>query len=982
MDRMLTPREIYRWLSGSMENGNDKAFAAIRIAKTTLIRFWRELLIEILDDDALAMLDSTKDKRSRSLSNIMNRSSSAGVKSPLYEEFARRIDGAGFLKLTVAWLEMLNKQEPDWFLFMDSLCAFEDACMAGDEAITPDIRAHLLALRGEVDEALTADYRSQGFYCCVQLAWLTVYAFLGSNMSNRRIALFRSSDELSASRLYMKYCHVTFGRFVPVTLTSRECEACKQALVKAAYVPCPANVVEALYERLEERGKVLVSAIGGMGKTELVRQVLVRCSELGRYSRLAFVQYTDNLVESFKKAFQELQNTEPDDVLRAAGELLDKAYSGRTLLVIDNARIDSDLEQWQKVACLGCDVLVTSRQREIEGFAEFYLSPMGVKETRSLLEISCGYPLSDDMEEFQRLQQRVNGHPLSIILLGKALKVRSLTVEALNKEIDTNGYQNLQLVYHGESEGFIEKLKKVFSTTIADQKSRKLLAMFSMLDFKNWPARNVERLLLDAEPEGRRVAELLYRNHMNGWLELNRRGYAMQPAIAETMRMECGMLQDYPMLEKYLREMFARDADRLYCLGMEANAGANMVAFLAENGKGVPEEILLGAMVYGCLGFSDTTMVERLLPFCARSENKETRFIAHCCERAAILSKDRKSKEGNDIAPMLKEAEEIDFLNPLAVMGVELVGTALDDDWNEEILGLFDRILKSSRNSIPRGEMLLSYATMVMASSGDFAKAKEIMAQAEEMDPERRALGFQMRLQMTVSFLEGKGGNQTEAVAKLERLIERMEREPDNGASVGRWMEVYSLLSDICYMQGLPEKTKIYAQRCIETYEKIEDERERNDAEKLWRLAQAYRYMKRPENALEANHRMMRSLRGYDRLSPLVLHAWSQRGAIFYACGMYKQSLQALKQCVERMKESEQTDPFGWVAAHFQIAQTLDAMKKKEKAQEYIDAILEDYKTLQQYGFVLQEDLRHMLAYVHEEEQENPCTEHCDAEQE
>lgn len=413
--------------------------------------------------------------------------------------------------------------------------------------------------------------------------------------------------------------------------------------------------------------------------------------------------------------------------------------------------------------------------------------------------------------------------------------------------------------------------------------------------------------------------------------------------------------------------------------GHGSGCGANMVAFLAENGKGVPEEIILGAMVYSSLG-SGTTTMGRLLPFCARSENKETRFIAHCYERAAILTNDRKSKEANDIALMLKEAEEIDFSNPLAVMGVEFVGATLDDDWNEEIFGLYDRILKNCRNSIPRGEMLLTFATMAMASSGDFAKAKEIMAQAEEMDPERKSLNFQMRLQMTVSFLEDKAGNQTEALAKLERLAERMERMLDWGDSGNSSrMGLNSLLSDICYKQGLPEKKKIYAQRSIEAYEKLA-ERERNDAEALWRLAQAYRRMGQLENALEANYRMMRSLRGYDRLSVLVLHAWDQRGAIFYELGMYKQSLQALKQCMERMNESEQADPFGRVTAYFQIAQTLDAMKKK--AQEYIDAILEDYKTLRQYGFVLQEDLRHMLAYVHEEEQENLCTEHCDAEQE
>lgn len=962
MDRMLTPREIYRWLCNGVENDKDKSTAAVRIVKTTLIRFWRELLMEILDDDALAMLDSTKEKRSRSLSNIMNRSGSSAVMSPLYEAFAKGIDSTKFLRLTVAWLEMLNKQEPDWFLFMESLCAFEDQCMEGDCAITSEIRAHLLALREEVNETFAADYQSQGFYCCVQLAWLTIYAFLGSNMNSRRIAFYRRSPEMSASQLYMKYRHVTFGRFVPLVLTSRECEACKQARVKEAYVPCPANLIEALYAHLEERGKVLVSAAGGMGKTELVRQVLVRCGELGRYSRLAFVQYADDLASSFRNALRELKGMEPQETLRAAGELLDKAYSGRTLLIIDNARIDNEPELWQAVACFGCDVLVTSRQRELDGFAEFYLSPMGVGETRRLLEISCGFPLSDSGEEFERLRDRVNGHPLAVILLGKALKARSLTVAALNKEIDTSGYRNLRLIQRGESESFIEKLKKVFSTAIVDPKSRRLLVLFSMLDFQNWAARNVETLLLDAEPDVKKVSELLYRNHLNGWLELNQKGYAMQPAIAEAMRTECGMLQDYPMLEARLREMFAQDVDGLYCLGTDAVAGTHMVAFLAENGKGVPEEIILGAMVYANMEVS-SEILKRLLPFCAKSENKETRFLAHCYERADILNKDRSSKETNDIAPMLKEAEDIDFSNPLAVLGVEIVAAMLDD-WNEEIFELLGRALKSCRNSIPRGEALLQYANMLMDSSGDFMKARELMAQAEEMDPKQKALGFQMLLQFTICFLEDKTGVQTEYLAKVERLAEKMQHVYHDFVSNDLWMLFYSFLADICYKQGLPEKTEMYALHSIEEYEKIAKDSVRNDPINLWRLAQAYRRANQPENALEVNHRIMRSLKRYDRLSPVVLHAWFQRGVAFYETGKYKQSLQAFKECIERMNECERPDPVGRVTAYFEIARTLDAMNKKERAQEYIDAILEDYKTLRQYGFVLQEDLRPMLAYV------------------
>lgn len=66
------------------------------------------------------------------------------------------------------------------------------------------------------------------------------------------------------------------------------------------------------------------------------------------------------------------------------------------------------------------------------------------------------------------------------------------------------------------------------------------------------------------------------------------------------------------------------------------------------------------------------------------------------------------------------------------------------------------------------------------------------------------------------------------------------------------------------------------------------------------------------------------------------------------------------------MNECEQPDEVGRVTIHFQIAMAYDAMNKKDKAQEYIDAVLEEYKAMRDSGFVLWEELEPMLAYVHE----------------
>lgn len=964
---LLTPREIYRWLTQGIRKDNNEIPPIVKIAKMTQIRFWCELLTQVLDDEALNMLSSTKAKRSRSLSNVMNRTGTAGVMSPLYEAFAKRFDSTKFLQLTSAWLEMLTRYDTDWFLFMDALCAFEDACMAHDAAISDDIRSHLLTLRDEGSEALLIDYQQQGFYCCVQLSWLTLYAFLGESMDNRRTKLFRQSNGFASATLYTKYSKVSFGSFTPTVLTSRACEACKQALVQDAYVSSPESGVKALYDLMQKRGKVLISGAGGTGKTELVRQVLVCAREDERYSRMAFVQYEENLTSSLRSAFMEFQGLNTDEVLAAAVRLLDKRYSGRTLLVIDDARFDQP-EEWRRIAGLACDVLVTSRQHEQDGFAEYRLQPLGVRETRKLLESTCGYPLSDAYEEFALLHKRVNGHPLAIILLGKALKTRNMTLAALNRETEHNGYGHLRLVSRGESESFIDKLRSVFSTTIVDEKSRKLLQLFSMLDGENRPAEALQSLLADAEPDAGKLAELLYRNYLNGWLELNEHGYAMLSPIMQAMRTECGTLADYPMLRQHLTELFASSGDGLFSLGDDAAAGVHMAVFLAERDGSVPENMLFGAMAYA-LYISDENLLRHLIPLCRAGSDKEMRFVADCIDSAFFRGKRGNETASSPLDDMLRAAKTVDFSKPLAALGVIAVFLKDETEINPEFPALLARILQCCPDGICKGFLLMMYATLSLFINGDFDAANEMLSQALAIDPKQKALHYQLLLHTAIASVNANADTACyeAAVDKVEKLVARSDL-------IGRTHDAklliyfFSLLADFCDRRQLAGKTREYAQRCIEAFEKIDDKNAKNDVLTLLSISQAYVRIEQLNRALEMNHHAIRLLGKEKPRSPLFCDAWEQRGMIYYQLKMYGQSLGVLKKAQALMYETQQPDPIRMVYLHFGIARTLDAMKKKEQAGQTIAAVRSVYEDLRQRGFVLPEDFRSMTVYLWEED--------------
>ena len=83
-------------------------------------------------------------------------------------------------------------------------------------------------------------------------------------------------------------------------------------------------------------GKYLISGIGGIGKTELMRQLVSWMEQEEVKCRIAAVQYEENLAVSFSRSFLNLTGESVDERFHEGIYHLSEEHQEKTVLFLDN----------------------------------------------------------------------------------------------------------------------------------------------------------------------------------------------------------------------------------------------------------------------------------------------------------------------------------------------------------------------------------------------------------------------------------------------------------------------------------------------------------------------------------------------------------------------------------------------------------------------------------------------------------------------
>lgn len=151
--------------------------------------------------------------------------------------------------------------------------------------------------------------------------------------------------------------------------------------------------VEELYREICSRNKLLLAGIGGIGKTEIVKNVIFRImnesTDIHGYESIAWVDYdnTDIRESIIRSLFVSSSITDVEEAWKIALQYIVK-QGKKLLLVIDNIERDED-RNLLKLAPLPCEVIITSRVNRLTGFTTKEIGALSEENCVSLFKKLC-----------------------------------------------------------------------------------------------------------------------------------------------------------------------------------------------------------------------------------------------------------------------------------------------------------------------------------------------------------------------------------------------------------------------------------------------------------------------------------------------------------------------------------------------------------------------------------------------------------------
>ena len=574
---ILTLRNIYRFLvvkdypvfsMGIIREENRKGL--------TLTKFWQNMFLEEFRSQFYGkMVWRTTGGRNRFISDICNRSE----RISFYNEYARELAQSATPEVLLRQIDrfgtFLQDCEYSYEVFVRKAGFLVNQYKENDEVFARAAADYFVNALKEENEFREIGPMGCLFFCGWFLTMLMLHASSAGAMNEAEFISLRKKEELSPRALW-EYRFAASGNTeneAVVLLTENYHNLCNTVLEARHFFGREEEMFD-LREMLREGGKYLISGMGGVGKTELMRQFIQCCQREHLVDALALISYEGSLEESLVRAFykngESGEYPEIKEILQSIRSLEKK----RVLIVIDNMDYmvgseasKSEQNVLKQLSELSATVLITSRRTEIPGFDTYVIQPPSQRV--GMLIFRDNYNKTLTSQDRKNLEDIIKNplwcHTLTLKLLGCTARVRGWTVLNLKEQLNKGDVT----VYNGAAEGQAVLLKKLYRRMYTISKlsaeKKRLLHMFSMLPYQEYDAGFVQRYICTKPIQD--IDTVLLELCTEGWLEKHGIQYAMHPYIAECLLPRMRSEADY-------REFFDRIyADWPYDIRSEGIAG-------------------------------------------------------------------------------------------------------------------------------------------------------------------------------------------------------------------------------------------------------------------------------------------------------------------------------------------------------------------------------------------------------------------------
>lgn len=534
----LSLKNIYRLLlNDDFPVYSDRVIGKKQRKGQTLLRFWKDIMAhEFCALPYGRMIWRDDGMRSRSFSNLCNRNDELKI----YHEYAREL-GASISTDTLLHQVDLFEHFLKGKGYSDAALRYRIEALLrvleDDECVTGAISEHLKDIFGVIRANTNAEPEICTFHAAYMLMVMTLYAAAGMAMGDSAMAVLRN-DALGMDALWELHRQSQQQGSREVRLLTAYTGLLQDTVLsKNRFFGREAELFD-LCDLAASGKKCLISGIGGIGKTELFRQLIRRCREEHLMDKLAIIPYRTSLAESMVYAFPDLHMLKQDEALSSAlYRLKREAQDGTLLLLIDNVTNDADSDAGLlSLAQLPCTVMVTSRLTALDGFEPYPLDAPGCDACVLIFRDNYGSPLSvaERGELAQLLSRPEFCHPLTLRLIARAAKSKDWTVGALRESLLRD--MKLTWVEDGQQVRIEQVLTRLYPASRIPKGCETVIQLFTLLPRDSYP---VDTLLEDFPQLFHDRADLEKNLSIlvrQSWLEQDESGYSMHPLIAQCLR--------------------------------------------------------------------------------------------------------------------------------------------------------------------------------------------------------------------------------------------------------------------------------------------------------------------------------------------------------------------------------------------------------------------------------------------------------------
>lgn len=497
----------------------------------TMLRFWRRCVAE--DFRRLPcgkMIWRDNGKRNRYTSYLCNRS--AEIKT--YTEYAAEISSQVCEASLLNQIEIFSRFLSDGKYKHDVLIRRIQELIRLAEVEDPRLSPEIAAQIRETAMWRPSDVQGRLFLASYLLTLLMLYAATCESMDSSAMAVLLEK-KYNIDSLWEEYHNPQNSISTASFMTVHSGLLQDSILPKHQFFGRQEELFN-LKEVVADCRKCLVQGIGGIGKTELLRQLIRICEEEQNVDQIALVPFERDIIESFARSFPGFLRQDPESGFHTVLYQLTKASQhGKVLLLIDNyvSTPESD-EHIRMLSTLPCGVIITTRRAEIAGFESLTLDAPSSAVASLIFRDNYGHRLDPEDQKFLSgmLADDALRHPLTLRLMARAARNRGWTVQELNIQFEKKD----SLIWQEDSRTvrLNRILRQLYSYIDIPEDSHSIAELFTLLPRDSYTL----DLLIKWFPDvfSSESTDKLEALAVGGWLDKDTVGYSMHPLIAQCLR--------------------------------------------------------------------------------------------------------------------------------------------------------------------------------------------------------------------------------------------------------------------------------------------------------------------------------------------------------------------------------------------------------------------------------------------------------------